>query len=230
MSFDVVPKSWQAASEQIGGGFFGYGMEQITSAENQTLLAAREPRFGELWERYGVPPEWERPPGYETLVRIILEQQVHLNAAKATYERLNATLPDFVPEEMLKLTDEEMLAATVSRQKRRYLRELSRAVLDGTLVLEELPDLEPEVVREKMTAIVGIGNWTVDVYSMFCLKYPDIFPPGDVAALNQARTFLDTKERDEIVKIAATWSPVRTLATYTLWHVYLIERGRTYEM
>ena len=203
-------------------------IEKIVTPENLRLLTNRDYRFQQLLDRHGPPPEWERPPGFRTLCRIILEQQVHLNSARKTYELLDERLPAFTPEEMLQLNDEELLACKVSRQKRGYLRNVSRAVRSGELNFDELHTLPEHEVRRRLVAIKGIGNWTVDVYAMFCLKHPDIFPAGDVAAVNRAKEMTAVSDKDQLFEITATWSPVRTLATFVLYHAYLTERGRSF--
>lgn len=203
---------------------------KIVTPEHLQQLTKLDPRFQTLLDEHGRPPEWERPPGFRTLCRIILEQQVHLNSARKTYELLNERLPDFVPEELLRLSDEELLACKVSRQKRGYLRNVSRAVLKGELDFDLLQTLPEPEVRARLVAIKGIGNWTVDVYAMFCLKHPDIFPMGDVAAVGRAKEMIGTKEREEVARVSTTWSPVRTLATFLLYHAYLRERGRRFEV
>ena len=120
--------------------------------------------FSGIVERYGTPPDWSRPEGFETLCRIILEQQVSLESAQAAYRKLAERLGEFRPEAMLQLDDVEMRASHVSRQKARYLRALSEAVLSGSLDLPKLRTLAEPEVRAQLTAVKGIGPWTAEVY------------------------------------------------------------------
>ncbi len=198
----------------------------IINDKTVKALCALDPIFSYIKNLYGLPPSWERPEGFETLAHIILEQQVSLESALSAYNKLKERLGDFTPENMLCLSDEEMRNCYISRQKTRYLRELSKAIIAKTLVLSDLPKLSEEKVKEELMKIVGIGNWTAQIYLMFCLKSPDIFPPGDIAAINTVKELKNASNRDEAIEIAKEWSPYRTGATFFLWYYYLKKRGR----
>jgi len=198
----------------------------IINDKTVKALCTIDPIFTKIKKQYGLPPSWERPEGFETLCHIILEQQVSLESALSAYNKLKERLGAFTPENMLTLTDEEMRACYLSRQKTRYLRELAKAVQSKSLMLENLPQLSQEEVWNELTKVIGIGNWTAQIYLMFCLKSPDIFPLGDIAAINTVKELKGVKDKEEAVKIAETWSPYRTGATYFLWYYYLKKRGR----
>ena len=182
--------------------------------------------FFKIKEQYGIPPNWQRPQGFISLSRIILEQQVSLASAEAHFNKLNSYIKEFAPTEILKLSDKEMKACQISRQKAIYLRELSLAVLNKDLIFEELPKLSPEEVRKKLTSIKGIGDWTTDIYLMFCLQSKDVFPFGDVALINTIRELTKVKTKSGIVRLTQKWKPLRSLAAYFLWHYYLKKRNR----
>lgn len=182
--------------------------------------------FSNIKDKYGAPPNWQRPQGYVSLSRIILEQQISLASAEAHFIKLNNYIPEFSPTEILKLTDEEMRACQISRQKNKYLRELSSAVLNKDLVFEELSKLSPTEVRRKLTSIKGIGDWTTDIYLMFCLQSKDIFPLGDIALITTIRELTKVKTKSGIVRLTKKWKPLRSLAAYFLWHYYLKKRNR----
>jgi len=114
--------------------------------------------FSKIKDLYGIPPNWQRPQSFISLSKIILEQQVSLASAEAHFNKLNSYIKNFVPKEILKLTDEEMRYCQISRQKAKYLRELSGAVINKDLVLNKLPKLSADEVREKLTSIKGIGD------------------------------------------------------------------------
>lgn len=192
-------------------------IEQLTSAHDI---------FRVIIETYGPPPKWTRPQGFVSLSKIILEQQVSLASAQAHFLKLSNYLGDFTPETVLKLTDEEMRECQISRQKANYLRALSHAIVKGDLRLEELPKLDELEIRKQLTSIKGIGDWTADVYLMFCLQSKDIFPIGDIAIINTVKELSDAKTREEIILLAEKWEPYRSLATYFLWHYYLKKRNR----
>lgn len=182
--------------------------------------------FSKIKDKYGAPPNWKRPQGFVSLSRIILEQQVSLASAEAHFNKLKNYLPDFSPKEILKLSDEEMRVCQISRQKAKYLRELSKAVLNKDFVFDELPKLSPEEVRKKLTSIKGIGDWTTDIYLMFCLQSKDIFPLGDIALINTIKELTKVKTKLGIVRLTQKWKPYRSLAAYFLWFYYLKKRNR----
>lgn len=182
--------------------------------------------FSKINDEYDTPPNWQRPQGFVSLSRIILEQQISLASAEAHFNKLNSYLSEFSPPEILKLTDEEMRACQISRQKAKYLRELSIAVINKDLFFDKLPKLSPEEVRKKLTSIKGIGDWTTDIYLMFCLQSKDIFPLGDIALINTIKELTKVKTKSGIVRLTQKWKPFRSLATYFLWFYYLKKRNR----
>jgi DNA-3-methyladenine glycosylase II len=133
-------------------------------------------------------------------------------------------LGEVSPAAVLALTDEELRACYFSRQKTVYTRGLAEELLSGRLDLPSLEDMPDEAVRARLIALKGIGNWTIDVYLMFVLQRTDIFPLGDLAAVNALRRVKklsrDTS-KEHILAIAARWRPNRTIATMLLWHLYL---------
>jgi len=190
------------------------------------ILISSHKLFSKIKDKYGAPPNWQRPQGFISLSRIILEQQVSLASAEAHFIKLNNYLPRFSPSEILKLTDVEMRACQISRQKAKYLRALSQAVLNKKLDFDELSKLRPEEVRIKLTSIKGIGDWTTDIYLMFCLKSKDIFPLGDIALITTIKELTKVKTKEGIIRLTQKWKPLRSLAAYFLWYYYLKKRDR----
>ena len=200
---------------------------RIVNEKDIKRLLKKDKLFGVIHKKYGQPPDWSRPPGFISLSKIILEQQVSLASANAHFQKLNTYVPEFAPEHILKLSDEEMRTCQISRQKSKYLRELSTAVSTGSLDLAGLSALSEPDVRTILTAIKGIGHWTTDIYLMFCLQSKDIFPIGDIAVVNTVRELTDAHSQEEILELAEDWRPLRSLATYFFWHYYLSKRGRS---
>jgi DNA-3-methyladenine glycosylase II len=190
-------------------------------------LTSNDADLAAIIKAYGYPPFWSRPNTFETLVHIILEQQVSLASALSALNKLRERLSELTPDRLLLLTDEEMRSCYVSRQKTIYLRHLAQALVSGQLNLSELEDMEDADIRTKLTALKGIGHWTTDVYLMFVLKHADVFPIGDLAAVNALKRVKNLPKetaREEIVAVAAQWQPYRTVATMLLWHFYLSAR------
>lgn len=200
--------------------------QNIVNPKDIKQLTGTHKIFAIINEKYGTPPNWTRPQGFISLSRMILEQQVSLASANAHFLKLNSYLTDFTPSTILKLTDEEMRNCQISRQKATYLRALSTAILKGSIDLEELPKLEETDIRKQLTSIKGIGNWTTDIYLMFCLQSKNIFPIGDIAVVNTVKELTDAKTKEEIILLAENWKPFRSLAVYFLWHYYLKKRNR----
>jgi DNA-3-methyladenine glycosylase II len=182
--------------------------------------------FKMIIEKYGIPKIPKRPEGFETLVLLILEQQVSIDSAKATFLKLKAKERDFQPQALLNLSNEEFRGLGVSRQKTTYIKALSTAILNNDIDLESLRAKSAEEVREELIKIKGIGNWTIDVYLIFCLQNPDLLPLGDVAVVNTIRELFLVETKEEMAIYGIRWSPHRSLATFLLWHYYLEKRGR----
>jgi DNA-3-methyladenine glycosylase II len=199
---------------------------RITNPSHVKELLQRDRIFGFINEKYGIPPNWSRPQGFISLSKIILEQQVSLASANAHFLKLNNYLNGFTPANILKLTDDEMKSCQISRQKASYLRSLSDAIINRRIVLELLSELNEVEIRGQLVSIKGIGEWTSDIYLMFCLQRTDIFPVDDIAVINTLRELTDAQTKAEIILLAEKWRPFRTLAAYFLWHYYLKKRGR----
>jgi DNA-3-methyladenine glycosylase II len=190
-------------------------------------LSAVDPIFNFIIEKYGIPITPKRPQGLETLVLLILEQQVSIDSAKATFLKLRERIKKFEPTILVGLADEEFRSIGVSRQKTSYIKALSTAVLSKDIDLESLASKTPEQAREELIKIKGIGNWTIDVYLMFSLQAIDLLPLGDVAVVNTIKELLDIHEKKAMEVYTEKWSPHRSYATFLLWHYYLKKRNRT---
>ena len=191
-----------------------------------SYLLEQDVIFERISKQYGFPIQPKRTQGFQTLVLLILEQQVSVDSAKATFNKLKTAIPDFIPEKVVVFSDEDFRACGVSRQKTKYIKGLSEAVLSKELDLESLAFKDAEVVREELIKIKGIGDWTIDIYLMFCLNSLDIIPLGDIAVVNTMKELLDIHTKEEMEIYAQKWKPYRSVATYFLWHYYLEKRGR----
>ncbi len=191
-------------------------------------LSDRFSYFARIVDRFGPAPFWTRQEGFETLLRLILEQQVSLASARAAYERLTAVAAPLTAHTFLALDAETLRAVGFSRQKAEYGRGLAQAI-----VLEELDldfgEREDSVVREALMRIKGIGRWTADVYLLEALRRPDIWPSGDLALATAVQTVLRRKSRptvDEMERLSLRYRPWRAVAARLFWHDYLCRRGQ----
>jgi DNA-3-methyladenine glycosylase II len=207
------------------------GVSTLLTEETLTLvsrkLAKHTPAFQHVLQQHGLPPLWAREPGFATLVHIILEQQVSLASARAAFNKLQSVLGEVTPAAFLTLDDAQLKAIGFSRQKTRYGRELTNAVIAGALDLDALHELPDDAVRLQLTAVKGIGQWTADIYLLMALRRPDVFPKGDLALLIAAQRLFELPARPTplaLEAMAEAWRPHRATAARILWHFYLSER------
>jgi DNA-3-methyladenine glycosylase II len=141
-------------------------------------------------------------------------------------DQLRAKLPKITAAILLSLSDEEMRACYFSRQKMVYARALAQAILDKTLNLKKLNQLDDATIRTELKKIKGIGDWTVDVYLMMALHRLNHFPTGDIALMNRLKEIkgLTHLSKDQALTIALAWEPHRTVAAYILWWGYICKR------
>ena len=199
----------------------------IVNQQDINNLIQKDKLFEKILELYGKPPQWKRPGGFVSLCKIILEQQVSLESAKAHFNRLNNHIKIFNPNNILQLSDAEMRSCQISKQKSKYLKELSLAILENRLNLDELIHLTNDDIYQKLMTIKGIGKWTVSVYLLFCLQRKDVFPVGDIALINTLKELVPTIQNSETEQYSVNWKPYRSLAVFFLWHYYLNKRNRT---
>lgn len=190
-------------------------------------LSKRFPELKFIFQTYGTPPLWSREPTFATLIHIILEQQVSLASALSAFNKLTEKVGKITPENVLKLSDEELKACYFSRQKTGYARNLAETILSKELVLEDLPKLSDDEIRGKLIEIKGIGRWTADIYLMMALLRPDIMPKGDLAlhaAFKNLKKLDKRPASDEFIEMTEIWKPFRSVAARLLWHFYLCEK------
>ncbi len=187
-------------------------------------MAARDADLAGIVARFGLPPLWDRAPGFATLLHIVLEQQVSLASARAAFDRLLAAADPLTPARFLELSDAELLVIGFSRQKARYGRALATAVESGALDLESMPTLDDAAVQQALEAIPGIGRWTSTIYLLMVLGRPDVWPVGDIAlatAAGEVRGLGRRPAPEELIEIGEAWRPWRSVAARLLWHDYL---------
>ncbi len=196
----------------------------IVNEADINALTQRHSVFKEIQQEYGNPPSWQRPEGFESLCKIILEQQVSLASAAAHFAALENYIGKFIPENILKLSSDELRACFISKQKGIYLKALAEAVLNKTIQFDEHSKMLDEQVRQQLIAVKGIGAWTAEVYLMMCLQRKDIFPVGDIALQQAAKKLFSVTTKDELVALSETWQPLKSLAVCFLWHWYLSDK------
>lgn len=196
-----------------------------TQAQARATLRAADPALGRLIdERPAVDPwawraSWPGEP-FALLVRTVAGQQISTAAADAIFARIGDLLgQDFSPAGVARCSDEELRAAGLSRAKLASLRDLSAAVLDGALDLERLTELTDDELRRGLTAVRGIGPWTVELVLM-ALGRTDALPATDAGLRRAVRTVYDLDHLPSGAEVAALgerWRPHRSLAAAYLY-------------
>jgi len=187
-----------------------------------------EPKLISVIEKFGYPPFWHREPDFATLILTILEQQVSLASAKSAFNKLIEEIKIVTPENLIKLTDDDLRTCYFSRQKATYSRILADEITTGRLNLEVLNSQSAEEIRSRLIQIKGIGHWTMDMYLLMSLHFADIFPPGDLAtikAVYELELVPATSSKEEIINFMKNFSPFQSVATYILWHSYIERRN-----
>jgi DNA-3-methyladenine glycosylase II len=187
-------------------------------------LCRVDPDLAMVVRRHGPPPLWARRPGIATLVQIILEQQVSLASAHATYRRLERAIGKVTPDVISRCGVAGLRQLGLTRQKAEYCLEVATRVATGELNLRRVARAPVEAARTELMGITGIGPWTADIYLLMVLRRPDIWPYGDLAlltALQHLRRLSRRPSPDQAAEQARRWAPWRAVAARVLWHGYL---------
>lgn len=190
-------------------------------------LAGRDRDLADVVERFGQPPMWGRRPEFATLVRIIIEQQVSLAAARTMYRRLQASTGPVTPFSVHRLGVDGMRALGFTGQKSAYCIGLAEMILAGKLDLGRVARAELQAGRAMLLSVRGLGDWSVDIYFLMALRRPDIWPHGDLALANATHTVKRLPARPDdraLTAMAEQWAPLRSVAARILWHHYLSTR------
>lgn len=186
-------------------------------------LSRRDADIARAYAVCGLPETRNRKPGFPGLVRIVVGQQVSASAARAIAERLDAAVSPITPAAMIKTTDARLRKAGLSRSKVIYLKGLAHAIESGALDLDAIARQDDAAAMASLRAHKGIGRWSAELYLLFSLRRPDVWPAGDLAVqaavrrLKNLRAMPDEKRMD---RIAEPWRPFRSAAALFLWHYY----------
>jgi DNA-3-methyladenine glycosylase II len=211
--------SWRC--DQIKEKTMGLGAEAIKAGLD--AVAAMEPRLRKALDQVGYPEPRAREPGYETLLRTIVGQQVSVKAAAAVWNKLEAARGDLKdPRSVLSANFDELRACGLSRQKQGYARSLAELVSAGDLPLDALPEDDEEAIA-LLTHVKGIGRWSAEIYLLFAEGRPDIWPAGDLAVQIDVGRILELSERPsekQVREYGEAWRPHRGAMAIFAWHHY----------
>jgi DNA-3-methyladenine glycosylase II len=191
-------------------------------------LRRKCPTMRHVHDTAGDPPLRRRPAGFEGLARVIVGQQLSIASAAAIWQRTAAACQPFEPATVIRMTDEGLAAAGLSRPKIRTLRAIATACSNG-LDLAALDKASDAEIHAALTGVVGIGPWTADIYIMFCLGRADAWAPGDLAlqiAVQRALALPERPDKDEMMSLAERWRPWRAVAARMLWAYYAAVKAK----
>jgi DNA-3-methyladenine glycosylase II len=198
-------------------------------AEGLRTLAA-EAVFAAILERAGPPQFRRRRNGFPTLLHIILEQQVSIDAAAAMHRRLAGLCRPLVPERFLALDDATLRACGFSRQKMGYGRDLAARVMEGAFDFAGLAAADDADAQAALQRLRGIGRWSAEIYLIFALGRADIWPAADLGlqvAVGEALGRGGRPGEAELRLLGERWRPWRSVAACLFWQAYLAKRSRT---
>jgi DNA-3-methyladenine glycosylase II len=184
-------------------------------------LKKADPVLAEIIRNVGPYALVTRKPTLETLVRSIVYQQISGKAAASILARLKAAVGSrFTAPALLRLSTEELRSCGLSAQKIAYLRDLAEKVASRQVNFRKLSSLTDDEVIEHLTQVKGIGVWTVQMFLMFALERPNIFPAADLGvrnAIRRAYNLPDAPTAADLLRISACWHPYCSVATWYLW-------------
>jgi DNA-3-methyladenine glycosylase II len=204
-------------------------------------LKKSDPVMRAIIERIGPCRMQFGPPEFHSLAEAIVYQQLNGKAAETIFKRFAALAgAPLMPEGILKLSDEQMRGAGLSKQKSAYLKDLSAKTASGLLDFARLPELPDAEVVEHLTQVKGIGVWTAQMFLMFTLKRENVLPTGDFGvrmaiykhylevrhakAAKKSASAKKVRKRkiklptpEQMEKIAKKWEPYRSVACWYLW-------------
>jgi DNA-3-methyladenine glycosylase II len=186
-------------------------------------LAGRDADIARAYALCGLPPERSRAPGFAGLLTIMAAQQVSAQAARAIVGRLLAAADPLTPEAFLALDDAALKTVGFSRQKTRYGRALAEDLAAGRLDLDAVARLDDEAAIEELIGVKGVGRWTAEIYLLFALRRPDVWPVDDLAVcagVQRLKRLAERPSRARMLEIGAPWRPHRSAAARFLWHFY----------
>lgn len=192
-------------------------------------LAASDDDVAEWMARIGRPAPRVRPSGFEGFMRAIVAQQVSVPAASGIWRKLEAGLGEIAPEAVLACDDARLREMGLSRQKSSYARGLAQAVSDGTLDFDELHASDDEDAIAMITRLKGLGRWSAEIYLLFAMQRPDVWPANDLALQEAMRILKRLRARPDekrLRRLGEKWRPHRSAGALFLWHVYHHAKGR----
>jgi DNA-3-methyladenine glycosylase II len=199
----IVPDYWQTACEYL-------------SAQDKTMAKIIREHQSDVLFSFGDP--------YKTLANAIVGQQISVKAAESVWKRLILTLPkNKIHAQAILDTHENQLRDTgLSRQKIQYLKNIAEYFISNKINHQYFMKRSSDLVAEELLAIKGVGKWTLEMFQIFYLCLPDVFPIGDIGLLKAVvNNYPKVKyDKNEILDFSVRWAPYRTVAVWYLWRTF----------
>lgn len=201
-------------------------MQQSQQAFNAQLdaAAALDLKIKRVIDELGYPEPRARAHGFETMLRIIVSQQLSTKAAASIWARVEALCDKQVnTKKVLATPDEALRECGLSWQKVSYAKALAERIDSGALCSDALVKMPTDEAIKALTEIKGYGVWSAEIYAMFALGRPDIFPAGDLAlqvAVQRLEELDEKPSEKQTREIALRWSPHQSAVAVLMWHYY----------
>ena len=200
-------------------------MERHLDIELALKYLSRDKDLKTLIDHFGVITLKRRHNYFKSLLRSIIHQQLSGKAARTIENRFlelynGNRYP--TPEEVLKTPAEAIQNVGISRMKTEYIRGLATIIDDGDIRLEKLSELSNDEVGNVLKEVKGIGQWTVDMFLIFSLNRPDVFPLNDLGIQKGLMLLLGRQKilsQESMLSHSKKWKPYRTLASLYLWKI-----------
>lgn len=201
----------------------GYLLDKQALITALDTVAGLDRQVADALALVGYPEPRTAPGGFPALLSIIVNQQISKEAAKAILGRLENLMPGTTAEAFLAQPDDALQAAGLSRPKIRYGKGIAEAVVNGVVPIDDFPRMPDAEIIAALTGLKGIGLWSAEIYCMFSLGRPDLFPGEDIALQEAMRRLkgLEARPNPKAARdLARAWSPWRSAMAVFLWHYY----------
>ena len=191
-------------------------------------LSQRDPDLKRFYLAFGLPELRSRRTGYGTLVKIICSQQVSTAAARAISGRLDAIAEPMTPEVFLRIPEKIVRETGLSRQKIAYARGIAEAIINGHFSFRKIASMEDDLAVEEMVKLKGVGKWTAEIYLLFALRRPDIWPVDDLGIIKGLMGLKGLSSRpspEQMMRLGEEYRPWRSAAARMMWHYTNIARS-----
>jgi DNA-3-methyladenine glycosylase II len=183
-------------------------------------LARRDPVLGAIMRAHPKVFMTRRGEPFMTLARAICGQQISVKAAQSVWNRVCECVGTITPENVLSRKRPLLRACGLSDRKVEYIADLAQHFADGRIHVHRWPEMDDEAIIEELVAVRGIGRWTAEMFLMFNLLRPDIFPLGDLGLMKGLRVSYFKGRKVSLARMkkqGELWRPWRSVATWYLW-------------